>query len=73
VIENAPLGVDSAIAADLICLAVATTNEPDVLSHATNVFLTLDEIKKYLENEFSQTRGFGVWSLKEPTKEFHAS
>jgi HAD superfamily hydrolase (TIGR01509 family) len=73
VIENAPLGVDSAMAADLICLAVATTNEPDVLSHATNVFLTLDEIKKYLENEFSQTRGFGVWSLKEPTKEFHAS
>ncbi len=73
VIENAPLGVDSAMAADLICLAVATTNEPDVLSHATSVFLTLDEIKKYLENEFSQTRGIGVWSFKAPTKEIHAS
>lgn len=63
VIENAPLGIDSALAADLICLAVATTNKPEVLSQATKTFFALREIKDFLENDFSLTRGIGRWGF----------
>jgi len=73
VIENAPLGIASAVAADLVCLAVATTNAPDLLAQATKVFITLDEIGKFLENEFTQTNGVGVWSFHTTFKEIHAS
>ncbi len=73
VIENAPLGIESAIAADLICLAVATTNAPELLSDASRVFITLDEIGKFLEYEYSQTNGVGVWGFQSTIKEIYAS
>ena len=72
VIENAPLGIDSALAADLICLAVATTNHPAVLSHATRTFLNLAEIENFLENEFSLTGGIGEWDIGAFKKVTHA-
>lgn len=72
VIENAPLGIESAIAADLICLAVATTNTPDLLAHASNVFITLDEIGKFLEIEYLRTNGVGVWKFQSINKESYA-
>jgi HAD superfamily hydrolase (TIGR01509 family) len=73
VIENAPLGVTSALAADLICLAVATTNAPDLLSHASKVFITLDEIGKFLEYEYLQSNGVGVWGFQSTIKDIYAS
>jgi HAD superfamily hydrolase (TIGR01509 family) len=73
VIENAPLGVTSALAADLICLAVATTNAPDLLSHASKVFITLDEIGKFLEYEYLQSNGVGIWGFQSTIKDIYAS
>lgn len=73
VIENAPLGLDSALAAGLICLAVATTNAPDVLAQASLVFSNLSEIEKFLEYEYSQTNGAGVWGFQTTTKGIYAS
>ncbi|MBW6472499.1 MAG: HAD family phosphatase [Anaerolineaceae bacterium] len=73
VIENAPLGIASAIAADLICLAVATTNTPEVLDHASKVFSNMSEIGIFLENEYSQTKGVGVWGFQSTIKEIGAS
>jgi len=73
VIENAPLGITSALAADLICLAVATTNAPDLLAQASKVFITLDEIGKFLEYEYLQTNGVGVWGFQSTIKEIYAS
>lgn len=73
VIENAPLGIESAIAADLICLAVTTTNSPEVLKQASLVFSDLNDIGKYLEEEFNQTKGIGAWDLKTVMGVYHAS
>ncbi len=63
VIENAPLGIQSALAANLICLAVATTNPPEILSHATAVFNNLKEIRNYIKQEYECTKGLGAWSF----------
>lgn len=63
VIENAPLGIRSALAANLICLAVATSNAREILSHATIVFNNLNEIRKYLKQEYEITNGLGTWSF----------
>ena len=72
VIENAPLGIQSALAANLICLAVATTNEPEILSNATFVFNNLDEIRKYLNQDYGHNGGVGPWSFRLIMEE-HAS
>lgn len=73
VIENAPLGIESALAADLICLAVATTNSPEVLAHADLVFSNLSEIGKSLKEEFEKTKGKGAWNFKSVIGESYAS
>ena len=63
VIENAPLGVQSARAAGLICLAVASNNSKSVLKDATLVFDDLKEMQKFFENEYRLTSGLGVWQV----------
>lgn len=50
-IENAPTGVESAIAAGLTCWAVCTTLEPKYLSRATRIFANFHEVKKALLGE----------------------
>lgn len=73
VIENAPLGVQSAIAADLTCLGVETTNSAKALNQASLVFSNLGEIRKFLENEYLLTNGVGNWGFQTTIKEIHAS
>lgn len=73
VIENAPLGIQSAIAADLICLAVTTTNSPEVLKQASLVFSELNDIGRFLEEEYNQTKGIGDWDFKSLIEVRHAS
>ena len=63
VIENAPLGVQSARAAGLICLAVASNNSEAALKDATLVFDGLDEMQLFFENEFQSTSGSGKWRV----------
>lgn len=63
VIENAPLGIDSGLAAGLICLAVTTTNPPDILSRASKVFPGLDEIGDFLNQDYDLTAGIGRWGF----------
>lgn len=73
VIENAPLGIQSAIAADLICLAVTTTNSPEVLKQASLVFSELNDIGRFLEEEYNQTKGIGDWDFNSLIEVRHAS
>jgi len=73
VIENAPLGIESAIAANMICLAVTTSNSPENLSQASLVFSNLSDIGKLLKEEFEQTKGKGVWNFKSIIGESYAS
>jgi len=63
VIENAPLGIDSGLAAGLICLAVTTTNPPEILSKASKVFGNLDEIRDFLVRDYELTSGEGKWGF----------
>ena len=63
VIENAPLGVQAARAAGLICLAVASNNSPAKLSDASMVFENLNEIQRFFENEYQFTSGKGNWQV----------
>jgi HAD superfamily hydrolase (TIGR01509 family) len=63
VIENAPLGIESALAANLICLAVTTTNSPEVLDKAHKVFTGLDKIGNYLKLEYENSGGLGSWDF----------
>ncbi|MDO9086329.1 MAG: HAD family phosphatase [Anaerolineaceae bacterium] len=63
VIENAPLGVESGRAAGLICLAVSTTNPPEILSKASKVFSNLDEIGDFLLRDNNLTSGKGQWGF----------
>ncbi|HSM24365.1 MAG TPA: HAD family phosphatase [Anaerolineaceae bacterium] len=64
VIENAPFGVQSALSAGLICLAVTTTNSEDVLSEATIIFSELAGIGKFIQQEYIQSQGKGIWILQ---------
>jgi len=64
VIENAPLGIESALAAGLICMAVTTTNTTEVLSKANKVFSDLEEIKLFLKVEHSNSHGRGLWKFE---------
>ncbi|MDZ4785885.1 MAG: HAD family phosphatase [bacterium] len=50
VIENAPLGIESATAANIKCIAVSTTLRPALLSQANYVVKDLVAAKKILEN-----------------------
>lgn len=65
VIENAPFGVQSALAAGLICLAVTTTNSEEILSEATTVFTGLEAIGDYFQQEHNQSQGKGSWILQQ--------
>lgn len=69
VIENAPLGIESAKAAGLICMGVATTNSPEILFQADQVFADLAELKKYLDVEFRSSNGNGPWRFEHFLKE----
>lgn len=69
VIENAPFGVQSALSAGLICLAVTTSNSEDVLSEATTIFSDLADIGDYLQEEYDQSQGKGSWILQQPLLE----
>jgi HAD superfamily hydrolase (TIGR01509 family) len=73
VIENAPLGIESAIAANLICLAVTTTNSHEVLADASLVFPNLSGIGKFLKKELEKTMGNGDWSFNSLFEVRHAS
>ena len=64
VIENAPLGIESAVAAGLFCLAVATTNTREVLIQANKVFSNLEDIKLFLKAEQSISKGKGSWKFE---------
>lgn len=64
VIENAPLGIESAVAAGLFCLAVATTNTMEVLMQANKVFSNLEDIKLFLKAEQSISKGKGSWKFE---------
>lgn len=64
VIENAPLGIESAVAAGLICMGVTTTNSTEVLSKANKVFSDLEEIKMFLMVEHSNSQGRGPWKFE---------
>lgn len=59
VIENAPLGIKSALAAKIKCLAVASTNPPEVLREADQVFLTLDEMANFFSGRKSVCASHG--------------
>jgi hypothetical protein len=59
--------------ANLICLVVTTTNSLEVMAQASLVFSNLSEIGKFLKNEYSQTKGVGVWSFQTTIKEIYAS
>jgi HAD superfamily hydrolase (TIGR01509 family) len=61
VIENAPLGVQSALAAGLTCFAITSNNTASDLNEATLVFDCLDDIRMFLENEYKFSHGKGDW------------
>lgn len=63
VIENAPLGIQSAIAANLCCFAVASTNPPEILSDADKVFISLDEMSFFLKDEFKEAQQANRWEF----------
>lgn len=63
VIENAPLGVQSARAAEIFCIAVATTNPEPVLSEASRVLNDLPAVLNFLRNEYNQSQGIGPWQF----------
>lgn len=63
VIENAPLGVQSARAAGLFCIAVTTTNSENVLEHASVVLKDLYAVLSFLEEEYRQSQGSGPWQF----------
>ncbi|OKY78028.1 MAG: HAD superfamily hydrolase [Candidatus Methanohalarchaeum thermophilum] len=52
VVENAPLGVESAIRAGIKCLAVATYVDKKDLAAADEVFSDHMELKKYIKEKF---------------------
>jgi len=49
VVENAPLGIQSAMAAGAHCLAITTTLEKEYLQDADKIFKNIGEIKEYLK------------------------
>jgi HAD superfamily hydrolase (TIGR01509 family) len=49
VIENAPLGVDSAKNADLCCVAVSTYVDPEKLKRADRIFTEHNTLMTFLE------------------------
>ena len=63
VIENAPLGVQSANAAGLTCLALTSNNDAVRLKEATLVFDSHKDIWKKLEKEHNYSGGKGEWKL----------
>lgn len=63
VIENAPLGIKSARAAGLICLAVASNNPALQLKEADMIFENLKEMQRFFEIEYQLTSGIGVWKV----------
>ena len=50
VIENSPLGITAAKRAEIYCVAVASTLEPDKLQHADLVFRDHAALIDFLEN-----------------------
>ncbi len=49
VVENAPFGIASAKAANLRCLAIATSLPPEYLKAADNVFSSIKELREDIE------------------------
>lgn len=65
VIENAPLGVLSACAAGIPCLAITSNNKVSDLNEAALVFDSLDGIRILLEHEHKSSHGKGKWLFLE--------
>jgi beta-phosphoglucomutase len=63
VIENAPLGIQSAKAAGLACLAVASNNPVEGLREADIVFDNLSNMQIFFEKEYQLTSGKGGWKV----------
>ncbi len=68
VIENAPLGVRSAFAAGIPCLAITSNDKVIDLNEAALVFDSLDSIRILLENEHKSSYGMGKWLFLEKDK-----
>ena len=58
VIENAPLGVESAINANMYCIAIPTHVEPDLLKKANVIFKNHEELKNYLYSLVKEKNNF---------------
>ncbi len=63
VVENAPPGISSALAAGLKCLAVASYLPAYTLQNATRVFDTMDDLIAWFVEEHQVSRGLGVWHV----------
>ena len=61
VLENAPMGIESARAAEMICIAVTTTLPSEELQQASYVVQSLDDFSELLLQEAQQSEGKGSW------------
>ncbi|MBL8134024.1 MAG: HAD family phosphatase [Anaerolineae bacterium] len=62
-LENAPAGIQSAVAAGLTCIAVATTLPEDRLAGAHRCLPDLETFAAWLSAEFERSGGIGGWHL----------
>ncbi|MGD0201409.1 MAG: HAD-IA family hydrolase [Bryobacteraceae bacterium] len=63
VIENAPLGIESAKSAGLPCLAVATYLDAQRLTRADLVLRNVEDCAPWFIEDFRRTGGVGRWRL----------
>ncbi len=63
VLENAPVGVDSAKAASIPCIAVTTTLPYHAIQHADYVLPGLEDFSELLRREHRLSGGVGAWQF----------
>jgi HAD superfamily hydrolase (TIGR01509 family) len=65
VLENAPVGVQAAKAAGLLCIGIHTYVEPDDLAQADYVLAGPAEVEVLLRQEHSRSGGRGPWQFSD--------